>query len=112
MLYIDDEIDLLDIAKDFLQEEYLAVDISSNVDEALQMIKTNYYDIIVSDEKMPSGSGTEFLNFIKEQKLFSGKAILVTGEIPDPNSLRPYDCAILKPIHFEELAHSIYKILN
>ncbi len=113
MLYLDDEIDLLDIAKDYLQDESLIVDTCTNVDEALLLVETNPYDLIISDEKMPSGSGTEFLKSIYENGLFKGKAILITGEVMDEEPLdsRPYDIAILKPIQFEELSDTINSLL-
>ena len=65
ILWADDEIDLLKPHIIFLNEKGFHVDITNSGDEALNMLKKEYFDIIFLDENMPGLSGLDTLNFIK-----------------------------------------------
>jgi DNA-binding response OmpR family regulator len=114
ILYIDDELDLLDLASAFFEDENLPLETSSNFDEALALIRKNNYDLIISDAKMPSGSGFELFKIIKKEGIFKGKIILVTGNVDDPAECENmgYDMIIYKPIQFLELVETVKKLLN
>jgi len=80
VLLVDDEPDLLEIAKIFLESggEFI-VDINSSASSSLDLIKSGHYDIIVSDYLMPGMDGIEFLKAVRESGntipfiLFTGK---------------------------------------
>ncbi|MEI6764396.1 MAG: bifunctional response regulator/alkaline phosphatase family protein [Bacteroidota bacterium] len=65
ILWVDDEIDLLKPHILFLKEKGYDVFTSNNGNEALDMIKTQTFDIIFLDENMPGLSGLETLSQIK-----------------------------------------------
>jgi len=65
ILWTDDEIDLLRPHIIFLREKGYDVDTASNGSDALELVRTNYYDIIFLDENMPGLSGLETLSHIK-----------------------------------------------
>jgi len=114
ILYIDDEQDLVDLAMSFFEEENMPIDICTDFNEALRLIKTNHYDLIISDAKMPSGNGHELFQKITSEGLFNGKFILVTGNI-DPISeeiTAAYEAVMLKPIRFQELVDKAKLILE
>ncbi len=79
ILIVDDEEDTRDIFKRNLENKY-DVDTAQSSDEALQMIRTNNYHIILTDLIMPGESGLELLNKIKTKwpqiavMVISGKA--------------------------------------
>ncbi|MFA4877796.1 MAG: PAS domain S-box protein [Methanoregula sp.] len=67
VLYIDDEPDLLDVAKSFLeQKEDIHVDIDTSGIHALEVLKTSTYDVILSDYMMPEMDGISLLKKIRE----------------------------------------------
>ena len=80
VLYVDDEEDLLDIGKSFLEEtrEYDIITCSS-APGALEALRSQPFDAIVSDYQMPGMDGIELLKRIREQfgdlpfVLFTGK---------------------------------------
>ena len=80
VLYVDDEEDLLNIGKSFLEEtrEYDIVTCSS-APGALEALRSQPFDAIVSDYQMPGMDGIELLKRIREQfgdlpfVLFTGK---------------------------------------
>ncbi len=66
ILWADDEIEILKPHVLFLEQKGYDVDTSNNGDEALDMIKSQAYDIIFLDEQMPGLSGIETLEKIKD----------------------------------------------
>lgn len=80
ILYVDDEADLLDLGKIFLEASgEIAVDTTVSAKKALHLLETNRYDAVVSDFQMPDMDGIEFLKQIRKQAahlpviLFTGK---------------------------------------
>lgn len=110
ILYIDDELDLLDLAASFFEDENLPIDISSDFHDALSKIRSNDYDLIISDAKMPSGSGLELCKIVKSEGKFKGKIILVTGNLQNSEAA-DYDFVIYKPIKFQELIEKVKSLL-
>ena len=49
ILYIDDEVELLDLATSFFEDEDLPLEIASTFDDALTLLRSNDYDLIISD---------------------------------------------------------------
>ncbi len=67
ILWVDDEIDLLKPHILFLEQKGYNVDISNNGAKALDMVKSQVYDIVFLDEQMPGLSGIETLEQMKEE---------------------------------------------
>ncbi|MDD3877877.1 MAG: bifunctional response regulator/alkaline phosphatase family protein [Bacteroidales bacterium] len=68
ILWVDDEINLLKPHIIFLEQKGYLVTTSNSGDEALDLIKDNYYDIIFLDENMPGLSGLETLSVLKVKR--------------------------------------------
>jgi DNA-binding NtrC family response regulator len=65
ILWTDDEIDVLRAHIIFLEEKGYEVETATNGLDALEKVKTEFYDIIFLDENMPGLSGLETLTQIK-----------------------------------------------
>ena len=66
ILLVDDQEELLDITRMFLEKGGdIVVDTSTSAISALEMLKKQKYDAIVSDYEMPQMDGIEFLKTIK-----------------------------------------------
>lgn len=79
-LCIDDDPDLLDIAKIFLERDgVISVEPSTSAMDAMVMLETRNFDVIVCDYQMPKMDGIQFLKSIRYQGrttpfiLFTGK---------------------------------------
>tara|TARA_B110000211_G_C14073315_1_gene550905 strand:+ start:60 stop:2735 length:2676 start_codon:yes stop_codon:yes gene_type:complete len=77
VLYLDDESINLRLFNLSFKNDYHITIVKSG-DEALELIVKNKYDIIVSDQRMPGMSGTEFMSKAKKTTPNS-KFILLTG---------------------------------
>ena len=112
ILYIDDEEDIVDLAKSFFMEENLNIDTCTSFQTALELIKKNKYDLIISDARMPTGSGVHLMSVVKLENFFTGKSILVTGNVEPTDELEHagFDKILFKPIKFHDLIEEV-KIL-
>ncbi|MGB0254894.1 MAG: response regulator, partial [Flavobacteriaceae bacterium] len=68
LLWIDDEIDLLQAHILFLSQKGYHVHTAHGGQDALELIKDRNFDIVLLDENMPGMSGLEVLNDLKQQK--------------------------------------------
>ena len=79
VLYVDDEPSLLTVTKIYLERRGIAITTASSVRDALTILETFSFDVIVSDYQMPVCDGIVFLKLLQERKctipfiLFTGK---------------------------------------
>ncbi|MFA7695287.1 MAG: response regulator, partial [Methanoregula sp.] len=80
VLYVDDEPALLDLAPLYLERSgSLSIATTDSAKKALDMLKEQSFDAIISDYQMPGMDGIGFLKKIREQ--FDGiPFILFTGK--------------------------------
>lgn len=80
VLLVDDDSNLLRISKQFMEMEGpLQVDTALSVEEAMEKLEKEKYDIVVSDYQMPEKDGLEFLKTLRSKGnaipfiMFTGK---------------------------------------
>ena len=80
VLYVDDEPALLEIGKQFLERSGdFSIVIIESAPEAIDLLKKEQFDAIVSDYQMPGMDGIEFLKYVREHHghipfiLFTGR---------------------------------------
>lgn len=78
ILVIDDENIVRISCKKILSPEGFEVALASDGYEAIELIKKDTYDIIITDLKMPKMDGLEVLEWIKKNSP-SSKVIVITG---------------------------------
>jgi PAS domain S-box-containing protein len=67
VLHVDDEDSLLKVAKQCLEVSgSFRIDTATSVEEAVQRMRENKFDVIVSDYRMPEKDGLEFLKRLRE----------------------------------------------
>ncbi len=113
ILVVDDEEDLLVSFKEILEEEGYRVDIESDPLNAVEIVKTNDYDLIISDLKMPGLTGNEFLKEIRKYNDFVSFIILTAYGTVDTavecmkNGAYDY---ISKPVDFND--EKVWKLIE
>ena len=69
LLYVDDEPELLDLCKRFLElDGEFSVFTASSADQGLQTLTGSGFDAIISDYQMPEKDGIEFLKQVRIRK--------------------------------------------
>ena len=120
-MIVDDEPDLLYILQEQLSTWY-RVDTFTHPDDAIRYAENaaksnDYYDIILSDIKMPSMDGFEFARIMKKQypktKIILMTAFTLMKEEFEQNKLDiPADDIIVKPFAMSQLQITISRLLN
>ncbi len=81
ILVVDDEESILDLLYDFLKEKGYQVDTANTGQEALRKLKTETYDLIICELKMPNLSGPQLFDEInKTRPELSSRIIFFTGD--------------------------------
>ncbi|MGZ3809684.1 MAG: response regulator [Bacteriovorax sp.] len=111
VLIVDDEPEILElVAEVFKSRSHLAFE-ATCVSEAIESLKRNTFDAIVSDFKMPNENGLGLLNFVNSLKtrptffFFSGEADLSRIECLKAGA-REFFC---KPLDLDVLVTEIEK---
>lgn len=78
---MDDEPDVLEQAKIFLEREddRLEIETASSAEKGLDLLEENNYDAVVSDYRMPQMSGLDFLEALRKERSSDIPFIIFTG---------------------------------
>lgn len=85
VLFVDDEPGITQSIKRALRKEPYEIITANSAEEALELLKQHRASVVVSDEKMPKVSGSEFLSAVRREypdtvrMLFTGYASLETA---------------------------------
>ena len=109
VLIVDDEPDIISVLRQGLQLEGFEVDGFTDPRKALEQFKPNYYDIVVSDIKMPYINGFQLCRKIRERDAKARVYFLSAFDIyaREAETMFPTlgsKVFIKKPIRYQELA--------
>lgn len=79
LLVVDDEVDLRDIVSSELEFMGARVFQAENILAAQQVLNQEKVDLIVSDIRMPGGTGIDLLDYVKGRSVNMPPVILITG---------------------------------
>lgn len=115
ILVVDDEEDIRDGLSTLLKDSGYRVDVAAHGLDALEKIREDDFDLVITDIRMPVMDGMEFLEKIKTKKN-KIKVIMMTafGEIETYLEALNFGAIeyINKPIKFGELRRIISKVLE
>jgi CheY-like chemotaxis protein len=88
-LVVDDEVEIGTIIQKILSRGGSRVDTASGLDEAMKLTAENEYDFIITDIKMPGGSGIEFYKKISAvMPRYRRRIVFLTGDTSNPSTLQ------------------------
>lgn len=115
ILWVDDEIDLLRPHLLFLQARGYHVDAISNGDDALALIRTNPYDLVLLDEQMPGRRGLEVLEILRRRDPHA-RVVMITKSEEDRTMTeaigRKVDDYLVKPTSPRQVLSVVTRILE
>ncbi|MDR3296753.1 MAG: bifunctional response regulator/alkaline phosphatase family protein [Prevotellaceae bacterium] len=115
ILWIDDEVEMLRPHILFLENKGYALHTVSNGQDALDLIKSNPYDLIFLDDNMPGLRGIETLKLIKEINPTLPVVMITKSEEEDVmnkaigSKIADY---LIKPVNPNQVLMSIKKVLH
>ncbi len=115
VLWVDDEIELLRPHIIFLEEKGYSVVTSNNGNEALEILDSQPFDIVLLDEQMPGMSGIETLSMMKN-KFPDLPVVMITKSeeetiMEDAIGSKISDY-LIKPVHPKQILLSLKKNLD
>lgn len=115
ILIIDDHKPTLEAMSDALESQGYNIVSKSSGKEAIELIKGNNYDLILTDLKMPDIDGMEILKAVRDMNLET-QVILITGHGTIDNAVEAMRAGatdyITKPIKVIELREKVKKIFE
>lgn len=115
VLIVDDEKAIRDSLKVILAEESYATDSAADGEEALQKIKENDFDIVISDIKMPKMDGIQLME--ESAKISPQTFFIIMTAFASVNTaveaLRKgaYDY-LIKPVEFDDLIIRVKRLID
>ena len=110
ILVIDDEPDLRTLYELTLLREGYRVDTAGSVQEALQLLKAQRFDVVITDMRLPDGLGTEILNHMKMQRR-SERSIVITAHGSAENAVESLKAGafdyLTKPVDLKQFRTAI-----
>jgi len=115
ILVVDNEKRMCTLIKQSLEIENYSVQTALSGDRAIELLKKNTFDIVVTDLKMTPIDGLELLNYIKQNSP-AVEVVLITAYASQETALGAmkagaYDY-LIKPFKMDELLLRIERILN
>ncbi len=115
ILLVDDEPDILDVCQRILETEGFQVETAPSGDAALERVKQQSFDLLVTDIKMPGMDGLDLVRAVKQTTPHI-PCIIMTGFSTMDTTLKALklgvDEYIIKPFAPEELAIAVGKALE
>ncbi|MDI6762175.1 MAG: sigma-54 dependent transcriptional regulator [Thermodesulfobacteriota bacterium] len=115
ILLIDDSPEILDNLSEYLTSEGYDITTTSDGTSGISMIEKKFYDIILTDMKMPGADGMEVLKFMKEHSPES-ICIILTGYGTIKNAVEAIKSGafdyLTKPVKMDEIVITLNRALE
>jgi len=115
VLWVDDEAELLEPHRIFLRDKGFDVEMATNADDALEMVRRRPYDIVLLDEQMPGKRGLEVLSELREAD-HRLPVVMVTKSEEDSTMTEAIGAALegylVKPVTPRQVYAAITRLLD
>lgn len=113
ILLVDDEPFILGVMKSFLDGSNFEIESAACGNDALTLIKEKDYSCVVTDVRMPNGTGPQLMASVREINRVSPSIVFVTGysDVPPEDLLsRGGDSYIMKPFNVDDFSREIRRM--
>jgi len=110
VLIIDDQLGVRMLLSEAFKNEDFLVTTAANGEEALELLKTSYPDIIFLDMKMPKRDGN-FVYYELRNLGYQGPVVIMTGMEKRDVDLE-VDYILSKPFDIDEAIEMLHQLLN
>lgn len=98
-LVVDDEEHIRELLVECLGEEGFQVDTAADVSQGLARLRSQHYDLVLSDIKMPGRSGIELLDEIsREQPDIVNRFVFMTGDVLSAGTAEVLESAVVRHV--------------
>lgn len=115
ILIVDDEIQLLDVSAEILEDLDAEVERETSAIRALQRLREESFDLLITDLKMPEMSGVELLRAVRTE--LPGIAVIIMTAYPTVETAiealrQGANDYVIKPFRAEALLHTVERALR
>lgn len=113
ILLVDDVQDILDVIGMLLEMDGHEVRYAMNYNDALALVESEHFDLVISDYRMPRMHGLYLLEMIKDVKPDLPVIIMTaygTDDMLAEAKRKGVDMVLTKPFSYNELADGIRKL--
>jgi PAS domain S-box-containing protein len=109
ILLVEDHQDSADTLSQLLTYYDYHVSIARNMEEAISIADEHFFDLLISDIRLPDGSGLELMRRLQSHRPIRGIAISGFGTEQDQQRSREagYETHLTKPVDFDRLLEAI-----
>ena len=111
LLVVDDENDILEVAKSYFKKRGVEVFVADNGNEALRIIGDESPNLVLLDYNLPDMSGIEVLKKVREELKSDIKIIMLTGMDEDMVTKETESFGVLSCIHKPLVLEDLEKIV-
>jgi len=113
ILYLEDDVVLLETMSDLLTEDGYLLEVVSTVLQARQQLATNQYDCVILDMELPDGTGLDAAQFAKTTRNRTTPLIAVSGyhDLLSKPGTEIFNSALRKPVGIDALHRAIEEAL-
>jgi DNA-binding response OmpR family regulator len=115
ILWIDDEVELFEPHLLFLRQRGYEVDTTTNGDDAIDLVKSQSYDLVLLDEQMPGRRGLEVLSELRREGPHA-RVVMVTKSEEDRTMVeaigRRVDEYLVKPASPRQVLSVVTRLLE
>jgi len=114
VLLVDDHHDTCLGMKRMLERRGYEITVAHSADQAVEKVRTQDFDLLISDIGLPDRSGYELMREVRMNKNLPGIALSGFGTEQDVNQARAagFSVHLTKPINFERLEKTIQNLLS
>jgi CheY-like chemotaxis protein len=114
VLLVDDHHDTCIGMKRMLERRGYEITVAHSADQAVEKVRTQDFDLLISDIGLPDRSGYELMREVRLNKNLPGIALSGFGTEQDVNQARAagFSEHLTKPINFERLERTIQNLLS
>ena len=114
-LFVEDEVELLELYELLLDDMNIEFKLAQNGLEAIELLSSENYDFVFSDIRMPKMDGFELLKKITEKEINIKKFIFITAHVDiskDEAKDKGADDILYKPLGHKNLREYIHDLLK
>ena len=113
ILIVDDSEDTLEVFQSTLEEEGFAVMAAKDAQEALELLRTHDFSLMLLDINMPGMTGLQLLEEMRRLGLGQGVPVMLVSAVDNLGSLNlPSNVidTLKKPFFYPELIHKLKSV--
>lgn len=110
ILLVEDDEDTRQLLAVALGGERYAVDAAATAPDALELLRRNHYDLVLTDYDLPGQTGSSMLKAAAAEGLLGDAATIVVTAHPQPEGVAPAD-VIQKPFDLRAFLRQVRHIL-